>query len=209
MKNILLLIVFLQFISTTQGQTNLSSIKIGSQIWMIKNLDVTKYRNGDPIPEVKDSATWATLTKGAYCYYNNDPANGVIYGKLYNWYAVNDPRGLAPKGWHVPSDTEWTTLTDFLGGEKLAGGTMKEIGTMHWIGPNDGATNSTGFTALPGGGRGRNGWFFDIGTYGHWWSSTKSNKTFAWERFLTNDYSAFNRIDYDKGFGYSLRCIKD
>ena len=122
---------------------------IGTQIWMTRNLTVSQYRNGDIIPEVTDPAAWAALTTGAWCYYNNDPANGPIYGKLYNWYAVNDSRGLAPNGYHIPTTTEWTTLTNTLGGLSLAGGDLKEAGITHWSDPNTGATNNSGFTGLP------------------------------------------------------------
>jgi len=117
---------------------------------MCKNLDVDHYRNGDPIPEVQDSAQWVNLKTGAWCYYNNSDSLGKIYGKFYNWYAVNDPRRLAPIGYHVPSDAEWTVLSTFLGGNKGSGGKMKETDTTHWSSPNKGATNSSGFTALPG-----------------------------------------------------------
>src|SRR5690606_33259564 len=110
----------------------------------------------DVIPQVTDPTIWGNLTTGAWCYYNNDPANEIIYGKLYNWYAVNDPRGLAPVGWHIPSDSEWTILTDYLGGFEVAGGKMKETGTTHWANPNIGADNSSGFTGLPGGYRAYN-----------------------------------------------------
>ena len=139
-----------------------NEVTICNQVWATRNLDVTTYRNGDPIPQVTDIGQWGTLTTGAWCYYNNDPANGATYGKLYNWYAVNDPRGLAPAGWHVPSDSEWTTLTDCLGGVSIAGGEMKATGAMEtgtglWFAPNVGANNSSGFTGLPGGGRGMTG----------------------------------------------------
>jgi len=129
----------------------LSSVQIGNQTWTLKNLDVSTYRNGDPIPQVQDNTAWANLSTGAWCYYLNNTANGTIYGKLYNWYAVNDPRGLAPNGYHIPTDAEWTTLTTYLGGSTLAGGKMKEAGSSHWLSPNTGATNSSGFKGLPGG----------------------------------------------------------
>ncbi|MEP6846032.1 MAG: fibrobacter succinogenes major paralogous domain-containing protein [Panacibacter sp.] len=186
------------------------SVQIGSQKWMAKNLDVSRYRNGDKIPHVKNPATWAALTTGAWCYYNNDSANGAIYGKLYNWYAVNDPRGLAPNSYHIPSDAEWTTLTTFLGGDLVAGGKMKETGTTHWAAPNTDATNSSGFTALPGGFRyyadnGNDGAFYGIGTSSSWWSSTG----YAWYRYLVyNNGSVFRYSDYLR-VGYSVRCIKD
>jgi uncharacterized protein (TIGR02145 family) len=149
-------------------------IKREEKVWMRKNLDVRTYRNGDKIPHVKSKAIWDTLTTGAWCWYNNDSATGAAYGKLYNWYAVNDPRGLAPTGWHVPSDAEWDTLSTFLGGDGYAGGKMKETGTTHWWDPNADATNSSGFTALPGGTRYYLGEFFDAGGYGYWWSSTEA-----------------------------------
>src|ERR1035437_1728963 len=153
----------------------LASIPSGTctQVWMLKNLDVSTYRNGDWIPEVTDPGAWSALTTGAWCWYNNDPTMGVIYGKLYNWYAVNDPRGLAPTGWHVPSDAEWWTLSTCLGGAAVAGGAMKETGTTHWTSPNTGATNSSGFTGLPEGLRTDGGPFYDVGSYGGWWSSTE------------------------------------
>ena len=188
---------------------NSTSIKIGTQKWRIKNLDVSHYRNGDSIPEVKDAATWATLTTGAWCYYNNDPANGAIYGKLYNWYAVNDPRGLAPSGWHIPSDAEWTALTASLGGISTAGGKMKETGTTHWLTPNADATNSSGFTALPGGYRNDFGKFSFIGSISHFASSTASGTTYAWYRNLGSSDGSVYRATGNVVEGFSVRCIKD
>lgn len=126
-------------------------VKIGNQVWMAENLNTSHYLNGDSIPQVQDKAEWVALTTGAWCYYQNDAENGKTYGKLYNWYAVNDPRGLAPEGWHIPTDAEWIALIDYLGGTNVAGGKMKQIGTVHWISPNLGATNESGFSALPGG----------------------------------------------------------
>ncbi|MFA6571391.1 MAG: fibrobacter succinogenes major paralogous domain-containing protein, partial [Bacteroidota bacterium] len=144
--------------SLSEKETD-STILIGTQVWMKKNLDVDHYRNGDTIPEVKDPKIWAKLKTGAWCYYGNSLDEGKIYGKLYNWFAVNDPRGLAPAGWHIPTDTEWTTLTSNLGGESGAGGKMKSKGTLEgddglWFRPNTGASNESGFSALPGGWRG-------------------------------------------------------
>jgi uncharacterized protein (TIGR02145 family) len=139
--------------NSTQHDFNASyaSVTIGTQVWMRKNLHVSRYRNGDWIPQVKDSAMWATLTTGAWCWYNNDSATGAVYGRLYNWYAINDPRGLAPAGWHIPSDSEWLATSTFLDTDaRNAGGKMKETGTTHWLDPNVGATNSRRFTALPG-----------------------------------------------------------
>src|SRR5262249_47959916 len=149
-------------------------------------------RNGDKIPQVKGKAAWESLTTGAWCWYNNDSATGAVYGKLYNWYAVNDPRGLAPAGWHVPSDAEWDTLATHLGSN--AGGKLKDTGTIEagtglWHAPNTGATNKTGFTGLPGGYRPNygTGTFYYIGSYGYWWSSTEYDTDNAFYRNLFFD----------------------
>jgi len=191
---------------------------IGTQVWTNINLDVTIYRDGTPIPQVSDPTAWANLTTGAWCYYNNDPANEAIYGKLYNWYAVagihdNDPNTtnkiLAPLGWHVPSDSEWTTLTTSLGGLTVAGGKMKSTGTSLWLSPNTGATNSSGFTGLPIGLRSTNGTFNFIGGFGYWWSSSESTSSFAWVSFLTNENGSAYRNIGGKGGGFSVRLIKD
>ena len=132
---------------------SIESVTICDQVWMKQNLNVVKYKNGDPIPQVTDPSVWAELTTGAWCFFDNDSTTGEIYGKLYNFYAVVDPRGLAPRGWHVPSDAEWTTLGNCLGGDTVAGSALKETGTAHWLGSNADATNSSGFTGLPGGSR--------------------------------------------------------
>ena len=190
--------------------TTTTTTIICNQIWMNKNLDVSTYRNGDPIPLVTDAATWYSLTTGAYCYYNNDSATyAAVYGKLYNWYAVNDPRGLAPTGYHIPSDAEWTTLVNCLGGSAVAGGAMKEAGLLHWYSPNYGATNSSFFGGLPGGYRGNVGHFDTYGNDGFWWTSTESLTTSAWDRYL--DYSVISIYrNYNlKSTGCSVRCIKD
>lgn len=186
------------------------TITICSQEWMLNNLDADKYRNGDPIPQVTDPTAWAALTTGAWCYYNNNPANGTVYGKLYNWYAVNDPRGLAPTGFHVPSDAEWATLeTTCLGGTSVAGGKMKETGTTHWTAPNTGATNSSGFTGLPGGFRDVDGAFIFVGNYGFWWSSTESSPAIAWLRYLDYGVGDIYRFNVLKQAGFSVRCLRD
>jgi len=177
--------------------------------WMGKNLDVTTYRNGDVIPQVTDLNKWASLTSGAWCYYNNDPANNAIYGKLYNWYAVNDPRGLAPKGWHIPTDTEWTALTNLLGGESIAGGKMKTTGTSNWDSPNAGATNEIGFAGLPGGFRYFDGPFSSLGANGHWWSASERSSKIAWYRSIYHDGGTLFRAENLAGFGFSVRCLRD
>lgn len=184
-----------------------SIVQIGTQVSMTKNLNVSRYRNGDPIPQVTNSTQWRNLTTGAWCYYNNDPANGPIYGKLYNWQAVNDPRGLAPTGYHVPSEAEFTTLTNFLGGQSVAGGKMKAV-TL-WNNPNTGATNSSGFTGLPGGFRYLDGTFAYIRYDGCWWSSTYLGNPTARYCYLG---SSIRDVQLPNGFtkyGYSVRCLKD
>jgi uncharacterized protein (TIGR02145 family) len=194
---------------TTATTVNYPSVLIGAQYWMEKNLEVTTYRNGDPIPYVTDATAWEALTTGAWCYYNNDPANGSLYGKLYNWYAVNDPRGLAPVGWHVPTDAELTTLSTTLVGDAVAGGKMKVAGLTRWTAPNTGADNSSGFAGLPGGTRSSDGTFFDVGYGGYWWSSTENNSTFALFRYLYYGDGNFGRSITNKQFGFSVRCLRD
>jgi uncharacterized protein (TIGR02145 family) len=186
-------------------------VQIGTQRWSTINLDVTTYRDGTSIPEVTNSTTWSNLTTGAWCYYNNDSANGAIYGKLYNWYAVNNTinGGLAPVGQHIPTDTEFTTLTTFLGGESVAGGKMKSTGTSLWQSPNTAATNESVFTGLPGGYRDYDGIFFSIGSSGVWWSSSEDLSTLVWLRNLNyNDGNANRGVSF-KPFGFSVRCIID
>ncbi len=182
-------------------------LTIGSQVWMLKNLNVDHYRNGESIPEVQDTTSWSNLTTGAWCFYNNDSAMEDIYGKLYNWGAVKDPRGLAPSGWQVPSDAEWATLTTYLGGESIAGEKLKETGTSHWIRDNTGATNSSGFSALPGALRNYIGAYNYIEFNGYWWSSTEYNTSKAWYRSLSW-YDAFiYRSYFNKVYGFSVRCV--
>lgn len=194
----------ISFTSLTQG-----TVALCSKVWMTNNLTVTTYSNGDPIPLVTNSATWASLTTGAYCYYNNDPSTEATYGKLYNWYAVSDPRGLAPAGWHVPNSTEWDALAICLGGPSVAGGAMKESGLSHWASPNLGATNSSGFTALPGGYRQDMGNFEWIGYYARWWGTSEFNPTYGLGGAVWFDNATFNAIGADKRQGFNVRCVKD
>ena len=189
--------------------TSFETVKIGKQVWMKKNLDVLTYRNGDTIPEVNNPNEWAKLTTGAWCYYDNDPKNDEIYGKLYNWYAVNDPRGLAPKGFHVPNDADWNNIIKNLGGEYLAGGKMKSTGTSLWISPNKAATNESGFTGLPGGYRYKNGVFINIGYFGSWWSSLEYDNTYAWNHWLNCSLVSSEISNFSKTVGFSVRCIKN
>jgi len=185
---------------------------IGTQRWMTRNLDVDTYRNGDLIPEVQNQATWESLTTGAWCYYNNDPATGDIYGKLYNWYAVNDPRGLAPFGWHIPSSSELTTLANFLGGLTVAGGKLKATGTTYWSSPNTGATNSSRFNAFGGGYRIVTSNFININALSRFWSSLSIDSTNANYYQLSSNSSIFLTsagLSSPKINGYSIRVIKD
>lgn len=185
-----------------------NTVTIGTQVWMKENLKTSHYRNGNAIPTGLSDAVWGATTLGAYTIYDNDAANNITYGKLYNWYAVNDPRGLAPTGWHVPSDAEWKTLTNFLGKESVAGGAMKS--TAGWSAPNTGATNSSGFSGLPGGFRQDNGLFGGIGDFGYWWSSTEDfTKGGAWATTLYYDYSITFRTNDGSTAGWSVRCVRN
>jgi uncharacterized protein (TIGR02145 family) len=203
----------------TTSSSSLDSIGVGEIVWigcnawMTKNLDVDHYRNGDPIPKVSypgSAGAWAALTTGAYCYFNNDSATyAAIYGKLYNWYAVNDPRGLAPEGWHIPSDFEWTTLINTLGGNTMAGGPMKAMGTTDWNAPNLGATNLCNFTAKPGGQRSSAGSYTNEGNFGYWWSITPAASNLAWSRNINYNDMQVAGAATDFHVGYSVRCVKD
>jgi uncharacterized protein (TIGR02145 family) len=191
------------------NKSSYTTVTIGSQVWMQKNLNVCKFRNGDDIPQVQDPLKWIYLTTGAWCYYENNTANGIVYGKLYNWYAVNDSRGLAPKGYHIPTDAEFTVLTTFLGGESVAGGKMKESGTSHWMNPNFGATNNSGFTGIAGGTRSDGGSFNNIGVLVRFWSSTEGNAHQSWYRTLYKGNATAQRDFSSKNCGWSVRCLKD
>ena len=174
-------------------------VKIGSLTWAAQDLQVSKFRNGEPIPLVKDYREWAQLNSAAYCI-----APGGYY--LYNWFAVNDPRGLAPAGWHVPTDEEWEDLVHYLaqtlGDKDLVGAALKD--DVAWNG-----TNSSGFSALPGGFRNdANGNFGSQGNYGLWWSSSPYG-TFAWNRYLASGHSYVDRSSYDTRYGFSVRCVRD
>jgi uncharacterized protein (TIGR02145 family) len=198
-------------------------ITIGTQVWMAENLRTTKYRDGSNIPVVASSTTWANnwnngspLQQPMMCWYNNDQATYTAnkFGALYNWYAINPAtngnKNVCPTGWHVPTDAEWTTLTTSLGGESVAGGKMKSTSTQYWVSPNTGATNSSGFSGLPGGSRNGDGTFQQIGDYGVWWSSTEYNTIYAWFRYLSYFNGVVSRnFDVTKPLGFSVRCLKD
>lgn len=201
--------VWITLTSPSQTAVFLPTIVIGTQQWMSKNLEVAFYRNGDPIPQVTDGNIWVGLKTGAWCYYDNDSTQGAKYGKLYNWYAVNDSRGLAPQGWHIPSDAEWATLETTLGGSSLAGGKMKEAGTIIWGSPNTGGNNNSGFAGLPGGYRFPFGIFTSPSSYGGWWSATENLTNTAWYRLLGYNIVNLSRFDPAKAHGFSIRCVRD
>jgi len=185
-----------------------NTVTIGTQVWMKENLKVTKYRNGTAIGTTTGDISGETSPKYQWAYDGNE-SNVSTYGRLYTWYAATDSRGLCPTGWHVPTDSEWTTLTDYLGGGSVAGGKMKEAGTTHWSSPNTSADNSSGFTALPGGSRNYGGTFYSIGFGGSWWSATEYDTANAWDRFLYYYGSYANRNYFGKNYGFSVRCVRD
>ncbi len=214
-------IIEFTFINCTDGDNNnYPVIGIGTQTWMAENLKTTKYNDNTAIPIVSDNAAWAGLSTPAYCWHNNDEAtNKNIYGALYNWYSVsattNGDKNVCPTGWHVPSDEEWTILTDYVGGESVAGGKLKENGTIHWDSPNTAASNSSGYTALPAGYRYYADGSFDgvgygVNKCGYWWSSTEGSATGAWARGMFYDYSSVYRsISQSKNGAFSVRCLQD
>ena len=190
------------------------TVYIGTQQWMGENLKTSKYSDGTTIPNVIDVIQWSNPTTGAWAYYNNDAANNTKYGKLYNWYAVSPGnKNVCPTGWHVPTDTEWAVLTDYLGGLSVAGGKMKEVGTTSWVSPNTESTNTSLFAGLPGGKRNLNANyelnFIDIGREGYWWSGADYDTGYAWYRHLGYDGGNAGRSGTNKGNGLSVRCLRD
>jgi uncharacterized protein (TIGR02145 family) len=187
------------------------TVQIGSQLWMAENLKTTSYNDGRPIPIETEGENWATLKTPAYCWFDNDPASYAdTYGALYNWYAVNTGE-LCPDGWRVPTAEDWEILISYLGGENVAGGKLKEAGTTHWLEPNTGATNETGFTALPGGRRSTGGTFSVLRHEGYWWTSTE-HETYlssAWNRRMSYSSTKAQQHNLGKTHGFSVRCVKD
>jgi uncharacterized protein (TIGR02145 family) len=184
-------------IPTPTKVTTIASVTIGGQVWMSENLNVDRFRNGDPIPEARTAEEWerAGLNRQpAWCHYENAPANGSTYGKLYNWYAVTDPRGLSPKGWHVPTDAEWTRLTERMGGLTKAGRDLKA---------------SVGFASRPTGYRVPDGSFHQLGAEGFWWTSTANDSGKAWYRYLNFKSDELVRYYYNMDGGCSVRCVRD
>ena len=194
---------------TGNAPKSYKSVMIDTQEWMSENLNVGTFRNGDPIPETRSDEEWRKAGQAgtpAWCYYENKAENGSKYGRLYNWYAVTDKRGLAPEGWHISSDAEWRNTTDFLGGEDAAGTKMKS--SSGWAEDGNG-TNESGFTGLPGGCRDLNGKFCYIDNNGYWWTSTEKDGTLAWYRCIDRSPYYVYRTNYYKQNGLSVRCIKD
>jgi uncharacterized protein (TIGR02145 family) len=207
-KQALFLVVSFLFLGICYAQ----SVTIGSQVWSTKNLNVSTFCNGDTIPEAKTDEEWALALNNkqpAWCYYENNPENGSIYGKLYNWYAVSDARGLAPIGWHIPTNYDWEVLKQYLNKTygHLAGRHLKSTGAKYWICPNTDATNKSGFSALPGGKRWNNGKFEYIGTTGHWWTTFLSQWGVYYYYLQSDNTFSFNTHAED--WGLSVRCIKD
>ena len=195
-------------------------VAIGSQKWMKENLKTTKFNDGSTIPLEEDGPGWINLRTPGMCWYNNNTSNKTLYGGMYNWYAVNTNK-LCPTGWHVPSDNEWKQMEKYLGMTQAEaddiefrgtdeGGKLKETGTTHWTAPNTGATNESGFTALPGGYRSMvGGNYVYAGTDSYWWTSSGKSDIEAWERGLNNNVSTIDRIGSPKYDGFYVRCIKD
>jgi len=186
------------------------TVTIGSQVWMSENLKTTKYNDGSSIPNLTDETQWISTIEGAYCDYDNNVLNSNEYGRLYNWYSVSDARKLCPEGWKVPSDNEWQTLVDFLGGEYYAGGKLKETGTSHWLTPNTGATNVYGFTALPAGHRDGAALYRRLGDLAIWWTATEEfSLVYSWRRSLEYNTENILKNRNFKTLGFSVRCIKE
>jgi len=187
------------------------TVIIGNQVWLKENLQTTRYRNGDLLVTTNPSTLNITgeISPKYQWAVNGNEANVDVYGRLYTWYAANDSRGLCPAGWHLPSDEEWTTFTDFLGGLQIAGAALKEEGTLHWLSPNAGATNETGFTALPAGCRYYSGGFDDLTKYAYWWASSTSTTDVGWVRATWYETGEVLSFTSNMKHGFSVRCLMD
>ena len=213
-KSLVALLFSILLLSCSNNQ-KFKTVKIGDQVWMAENLNVDKFRNGDSIPHAKIDKEWEEAGKNgqpAWCYYENNPANGKIYGKLYNWYAVTDSRGLAPEGWRIPVDEDWEKLIKQLGGDDVAGGKLKATDTTYWRSPNTVAAKGTSFTALPGGERDPGGGFYYLGESSFWWSTTEigTDNDNAWSLRLNYGASNVYRSSTNKkDLGFAVRCLRD
>jgi uncharacterized protein (TIGR02145 family) len=195
-------------VSDIQGNIY-KTVKIGNQIWMTENLKTTMYNDGTEIPKITDAISWSNLTSGGYCWYNNDELTyQYSYGALYNGYSVNSGR-LCPSGWHVPQIEEWERLREFIGDSTKGGGKLKEAGTDHWLTPNKGADNISGFTALPAGIRYFEGTYASLSYFTGIWSSTETGPTNQWYMSLYFGDATFSINHINKKYGFSVRCIKD
>jgi len=227
MRNIVLLVSILLIISCSNSNDSTGSnsegtiitvtdydnnvyqtITVGNRVWMAENLKVTHYQNGDPIPTIESDNIWENISTGANCEYDNNASNVATYGRLYNWSAVIDSRGLAPIGWHVASMDEWQTLVDSLGGSGIAGGKLKKTGITQWNSPNTGATNEIGFTALPGGHRNFTGRFWYVGQEAYFWTTAELDPDYAWCRKLKYDSTTILEMIKKKPSGLSVRCVR-
>ena len=194
-----------------QNGNSYATIVIGNQEWMAENLRASTYANGDPIPNVTSASQWSNLISGAWVHYDNNGTNEIPYGKLYNWYAVADSRNVCPSGWRVPLESDWTILTDFLGGNINNGGKLKSVGTQYWSVPNSDASNEFGYSGLPGGGRDDYGVFGNINDYGYWWSASENvwDNTEGTHRYLYwNPGNVFGGPRTKKN-GFSVRCVRN
>ncbi len=224
MKFIPVLVIFLPICSCapvptgelgTDTPSSNASTTICGRTWTTRNLDVATYRNGDPIPQVTDPGAWVKLTTGAWCWYNNDSATYHRYGRLYNWYAVNDPRGLAPQGWHVLTDMDWEAMETCLG-EDSVGYRMRAAGAGQWPGPTNAIDNSSGFSGLPNGKRSEGGAFSHAGSAAVYWTAVEGSVSEAWCGRLIHDENLrdlpamITGVGYtNKADGYAVRCVKD
>ena len=229
-----LLLTFLFYLSCSEGPTSSGAtevlsdidgntyeiVKIGDQWWMAENLKVTRYRNGETIPNITSDTAWSNLNTGAMCSLYNLEINVATFGRLYNWYAIVDSQNIAPEGWHIPTDEEWKELEMHLGMSQDEadrelyrgtdeGGLMKATGTELWDSPNAGATNESGFSALPSGYRHPNGIFYDKYRITGFWSSSETSNNYAYYRTLKYNSSIIFRENYYKKYGFSIRCVKD
>jgi uncharacterized protein (TIGR02145 family) len=200
-------------VNDTEGNAY-STIQLGNQVWMQENLKATRFRNGDPIPLITSTNEWINLFSPGISYFNNDPLNVATYGVLYNWYTVNDPRGICPTGWHVPSNAEWLELSNYLGASTVTGGLLKTTGTLSdslgfWNAPNTGATNRSGFSAQPAGSRSFTGSFIDLSSKSLWWTTTEDVNIGSLHWYILNNSAVFFNDRESKRAGLSVRCVKD